>query len=266
MKIVECLLLMSLSFACHALSWNSLWLTPDQRAQHLMKQKEYQQAQETFKDPSWKAAASYRAGNYGDAIVLYQSLKTEDAFYNQGNAFAQLGKYEQAIKAYDQALALNTEHKDALFNRKLVKALLKKEKQSADQKQEQDSQKNNSSYKPNAQNPSKNESLKKQAENKASEKVGESSSNEAANPHNSQQAPSNPSTAEKAETKPQEKKAALNAEETKASPSLESAEKISLNKEQQLTKEQWLKLIPDDPGGLLREKFLREHLRRQQGW
>jgi Ca-activated chloride channel family protein len=28
--------------------------------------------------------------------------------------------------------------------------------------------------------------------------------------------------------------------------------------------EQWLRSVPDDPGGLLREKFRREHLRRAQ--
>lgn len=34
--------------------------------------------------------------------------------------------------------------------------------------------------------------------------------------------------------------------------------------EQKLAQEQWLRSIPDDPGGLLRRKFLIEHLMRQQ--
>lgn len=34
--------------------------------------------------------------------------------------------------------------------------------------------------------------------------------------------------------------------------------------EQQLGQEQWLRQIPDDPGGLLRRKFVIEHLQRQQ--
>src|SRR3546814_5608114 len=34
--------------------------------------------------------------------------------------------------------------------------------------------------------------------------------------------------------------------------------------EQQLAEEQWLRQIPDDPGGLLRRKFMIEHLMRQQ--
>nr|MBA3535441.1 hypothetical protein [Tatlockia sp.] len=36
--------------------------------------------------------------------------------------------------------------------------------------------------------------------------------------------------------------------------------------EKQQAKEQWLRLIPDDPAGLMREKFLRDHLRREEGW
>ncbi|MHB1201137.1 MAG: hypothetical protein ACYCZ6_16605, partial [Polaromonas sp.] len=35
--------------------------------------------------------------------------------------------------------------------------------------------------------------------------------------------------------------------------------------ERQLAEEQWLRRIPDDPGGLLRRKFMIEHLIRQQG-
>lgn len=35
--------------------------------------------------------------------------------------------------------------------------------------------------------------------------------------------------------------------------------------ERQLAEDQWLKSIPDDPGGLLRRKFMIEHLMRQQG-
>ncbi|WP_131739833.1 tetratricopeptide repeat protein [Legionella adelaidensis] len=37
-------------------------------------------------------------------------------------------------------------------------------------------------------------------------------------------------------------------------------------KNQEEAKEQWLRLIPDDPSGLMREKLLRDHLRRQNGW
>jgi Ca-activated chloride channel family protein len=43
-----------------------------------------------------------------------------------------------------------------------------------------------------------------------------------------------------------------------------NAAKLPLS-EKQVAQEQWLRAIPDDPGGLLRRKFLIEHLLRQQG-
>jgi Ca-activated chloride channel homolog len=35
--------------------------------------------------------------------------------------------------------------------------------------------------------------------------------------------------------------------------------------EQTLSQDQWLRQIPDDPAGLLRRKFLIEHMMKQQG-
>jgi Ca-activated chloride channel family protein len=37
----------------------------------------------------------------------------------------------------------------------------------------------------------------------------------------------------------------------------------ALRSEQQLAEDQWLRRLPDDPGGLLRRKFLIQHLIRQ---
>ena len=37
-------------------------------------------------------------------------------------------------------------------------------------------------------------------------------------------------------------------------------------REKEQSKKQWLRVIPDDPGGLMREKFLRDYLKRQRGW
>ncbi len=34
--------------------------------------------------------------------------------------------------------------------------------------------------------------------------------------------------------------------------------------EQQLARQQWLRRVPDNPGGLLKQIFLRDYLRRQQ--
>ena len=53
-----------------------------------------------------------------------------------------------------------------------------------------------------------------------------------------------------------------------------SAEAEALNSEEQMAAQQWLRRIPDDPGGLLRRKFLYQYRQRprspnsgsRQGW
>ena len=54
-------------------------------------------------------------------------------------------------------------------------------------------------------------------------------------------------------------------EKDKAAASGKESKSVMLPKtEQQIAKEQWLRNIPDDPGGLLRRKFMIEHMMRQQ--
>jgi len=62
------------------------------------------------------------AGRYEEAIAAYdQALAikpdTHEAFYNKGNALGSLGRYEEAIAAYDQALAIKPDD-HAAFNNK----------------------------------------------------------------------------------------------------------------------------------------------------
>ena len=45
---------------------------------------------------------------------------------------------------------------------------------------------------------------------------------------------------------------------------LEQSDADALKHESQQALEQWLRQIPDDPGGLLRRKFYLEHLKRRQ--
>jgi len=195
-----------LSFPACAFNWQDLWSTPDQQGQYLMEKKHYAQAKDTFTRSDWTATAAYRAGDYKQAAELYQNLKTEKGYYNQGNALAHLGKYKQAIKAYDKALAINPANQDALFNRKLVEDLLNKEKNQNKDQQNQDQQNQNQQTQEQQDKDKKNNGKKKD-------------------------------------------KAQSEAE-----------------REKQQTKDQWLRLIPDDPGGLMREKFLRDHLRREKRW
>ncbi|SIR83788.1 Ca-activated chloride channel family protein, partial [Fluoribacter gormanii] len=131
------------SLATHAFSWHDLWSTSDQQGQALMEKNQFKQAKETFTRNDWAATAAYRAGDYQKAAELYQDLKNEQGYYNQGNALAHMGQYEEAIKSYDKALAINSANQDAIHNRKLVEDLLKKDKEKNQNKDQQNKDQQN---------------------------------------------------------------------------------------------------------------------------
>ncbi|HHT9988699.1 TPA: tetratricopeptide repeat protein, partial [Legionella pneumophila] len=126
-----------------AFSWSDLWFTPNQQAQHLMEKGQFAKAKDLFERNDWAASAAYRAGDYEQAAKLFNELKTEQGYYNQGNALAHLGKYEEAIRAYDKALAFNPNNQDALYNRELISELLKKDKEKKKSQDQQNQDKQN---------------------------------------------------------------------------------------------------------------------------
>ncbi|RYW81941.1 tetratricopeptide repeat protein, partial [Legionella pneumophila] len=126
-----------------AFSWSDLWFTPNQQAQHLMEKGQFAKAKDLFERNDWAASAAYRAGDYEQAAKLFNELKTEQGYYNQGNALAHLGKYEEAIRAYDKALAFNPNNQDALYNRQLISELLKKDKEKKKSQNQQDKDQQN---------------------------------------------------------------------------------------------------------------------------
>src|SRR3546814_4076661 len=70
---------------------------------------------------------AYRRKDYAGATGAWQALPGADAAYNRGNALARAGRYEDAIKAYDQALAQQPDMADAIANRRLVEAAKRQE-------------------------------------------------------------------------------------------------------------------------------------------
>lgn len=237
------LLILPLPKNSYALGWQDLWQSKDQQAQQAYKKQDFAKAAEQFENPDWKAAAYYKAGDYGKAL---ENLKDSKSAYNKGNALAQAGQLEQAIKAYEKALAINPNDSDAKYNKEVVeKALEKQQNQPKGDKQQSkdDSQQSKEGDRSEPQNPDQN-----QAEQRPEQKPEQKQSEQQQSAENQQQ-----NTAEEKKTDAEKN------QQNQQNKDVAKKEQAPINaqppNEQQQANEQWLKRIPDDPAGLLKRKF-----------
>ena len=103
-------------------SWNRLLITSDQLGYKYYQQKEYTKAGETFENRGFKGASFYRAGEFKKAKSIYQNLSDRNGKYNLGNANVMLGHYDDAIEAYELALKIDPDFKEAKENLVIAKA------------------------------------------------------------------------------------------------------------------------------------------------
>lgn len=258
---------------CYAWSWQDLWVSKDQQAVQLMKKGKFDEAARVFEDEAWRASAAYRAGDYQQAANGFEALHTELGYYNQGNALAYLKQFKEAIAAYNNALAINPANQDALYNRQLVAELLKKEQQKASSKDNPEDK--NSGDKQQGDSSSSQTGKGKDGEQGTSGQ--HQSPGEKTQPQSEQVKGDNSSKKEEKQTSASEQNANNQSEqkpnEMKTSSTKkgkeadeQSSTQSTAAREKQQAREQWLRLIPDNPGGLMKEKFLRDYLRRQSGW
>ena len=113
-----------------SLSW---WQTPfmndNQEALNSYQRGKYKDAVNQFNDDEWKASSLYKSGDYEGALSAYKNIAGPESLYNQGNALAKLGKLEDAIKKYDQALNEAPDFNDARTNKQIIEDLLKQQQQ-----------------------------------------------------------------------------------------------------------------------------------------
>lgn len=82
----------------------ALWFTPDQLAARALASGDFDAAVDAAASVDWQATALYRAGDLERAAGLWSGLNTPGAAFNRGNALVFLGKYDDAIASYDDAL------------------------------------------------------------------------------------------------------------------------------------------------------------------
>jgi len=109
-----------------------LWWTADQQARRQFEREAYAEAGQQFVDPMWKGASYYHAGDFEQAATAFGRLTTAEASFNLGNAYAMLERYEEALAAYQAALADRPGWIAAVENRDLVLARLKRMEEEQD--------------------------------------------------------------------------------------------------------------------------------------
>lgn len=318
-----------------AAGWEDLWQRPDQQATLALTKKDYKRASQIAEDPLLRGAAEYRRGNYEQALENYSRATGVTADYDRGNTLAKLGRYEEAIAAYDKALKSAPDMQDAQANKAAVEALLRQQQQqkkepSQDQqdkdnkgdkgdKQGQQSQQSKNAQDGTSSNQNQSSKSGKQSEQDKQAKSGEQSAldKQAKAGEQFQQDKQAKAGEQSAQDKPgkqgeaaqkenadknafadaakalEDKKAKQDAEKQQAAGNAaeKQAEKQppeqaangqpsprqpmpkengkparakALSSEEQMAAEQWLRRIPDDPGGLLRRKFQYQYQQRAQ--
>ncbi len=112
-------------FFALALSWTSLWFTPDQEGRRLFDSGKCAEAAKAFHDPMWQGAAWYRSGNFKLAAAAFARRETPEAFFNKGNALVMSGSYDAAVEAYGKALDARPGWEEAKENCDLAMARAK---------------------------------------------------------------------------------------------------------------------------------------------
>lgn len=275
-----------------AFDWSGLWRNQDQRAAQQLRDGDPAAAAKQFKDESWRAFSHYEAGQYDEAEAYYREQQTATGLYNLGNTLAQKQRFDEAISAYNEALKLNPEMADAKANRNLVEQLRQQQQQQSgggdssqsDSSQQENGQENSQqSAGDNSQEAAQESDANNQSAGEANSEAGDAGLGADGTPP---PAPSSDSAAEQdqptsmnetgseseqpesdqSKTDTSEAEAAEQAAGEQATDGAEAAENDAtaateageLAPEDQQALDQWLRRVPDDPGGLLRRKFRQE--------
>jgi Ca-activated chloride channel family protein len=216
---------------------DSLWSTPDQQAARLLEQGDIAKAAEMFQSPDWQAVARYQNGQYDEAAAALEGRDDGLSLYNRGNALARKGDFQAAIDAYTRALEVDPFKQDARFNKELLEELERQEQNSS-----QDGENSQGQGEPGQ------EGGQAQDQGSQQDSSSEQSGEQQGEPQSSE---SNQAEQQQAQQDGQQ-----------GEQSMQQAMSQGQKDESAQATEQWLRRIPDDPGGLLRRKFYYQYQQR----
>lgn len=220
--------------------WQGLWQREDQQAFEQLRRGAPERAETLFTDPNWQGVARYRSEDFDGAAERFSLDDSARGHYNRGTALAKSERFEEALEAFDSALAIAPNHADAQFNRDLVERLLQEtQANQSDPSQSNEQQKSD---------PSDEESESSEAQDSQSEQQRESDEQQSDRNDEQQSKPGEPDNEASAEDEVEQRED--RPDEARSADSEAS--------------EQWLRRVPDEPGGLLRRKFQHETNQRLQ--
>ena len=236
--VLAVVILMPADQAVAADFWTDLWQTRDQQGASALELDAPESAATLFEDPAWRATAHYRNQDFQAAAEDFAASEGIENDYNRGNALARAGDLDKALAAFDEVLASDPKHEDAAFNKALIEQLLEQ------QSQEQDA---SDQGEPDEQNPQ---------EGGQGEENQESGEQDPSQDAQSQQEGDAGDDAQDSEAEREQAEADQRDEEAdQTSEQAVQEADAALDPEEAQALEQWLKRVPDDPGGLLRRKF-----------
>lgn len=281
-----------------ALSWQDLWLNQNQRAQAALEAGE-PEAVKQFTEPHRRGSAFFDQQNYEAAADEFAQMGSAVGQYNRGTALTRAGQFEAAIDAFKAALEEDPDFRAAQKNLEVAQALKEaqqrqeNQQQSGDQQGQQNSQSNDDNPgseetgqsdgqqgEPGQQTAGQDqggpaEGTEQAPESDASDATASSGSGHepASNGSTEDDNPYAGMTADEAEQAQQQAKQQTGSQQAQAEAAEEGVESRAKaltgvedaeQNDEQRQLELMLRKVPDDPGGLLREKFKYQYMQRKQ--
>ena len=235
--------------------WREMFLTGDQRGYQAWLQQDYLAAEREFNDPSWRGSSLYRQGRYQEAAEAFKNDPSAQGHYNRGNALAKTEQFEEAIQAYQHALAQQPDFAEAQHNLELIQKLHDEQQNQQNQpgqdqqpeqqpEQGQDQQPETTDSNQQAGNEPSESETNNPADNQTEAEQGEQSTElDAQETHNAQDV--QPTSEDKGEM----------GEQPTIDSLTEQTETDASAREREQANQAWLNQIRDDPGLFLKRKF-----------
>jgi len=248
-----------------AAEWQDLWLTPDQQGAQQLANGQAADAAATFRDPAWRGVAAYEAGTYDQAARSFAGERNANSLYNLnanslynlGNALALQGDLRGALSAYEKSLSELPDAEDAIANRDFIQSLLDQQEQESQDQQGDEQNQEDSAPQDDSESENDQQDQSESSESEGSEQEpGDGTENESGNEDQQQ------STDEQREQDSALADAPERDQEALDAATEEQMAKFDEALEEQQALEQWLRRVPDDPGGLLRRKFRYQTMQR----